>query len=100
MSDGAVSGSASAPIRTCVGCRTTRVQPDLLRLHLDATGAVRIDRNGAGRGAWLCRDGAPDCLRQAIGRKALARAFRATPEPASVERLIEAVAGLEREARS
>lgn len=76
---------AEGPLRTCVGCRTRRPQDQLLRLHLDAEGRLRIDRTGPGRGAWLCAADPGPCLAAAIRRRALERAFRRRPDEASVE---------------
>jgi predicted RNA-binding protein YlxR (DUF448 family) len=79
------------PIRTCVGCRARRGQDRLIRLHLDDRDRLQVDRSGTGRGAWLCADHPAACLRSAIGRKALARAFRRRPDGASVAAVLEAL---------
>lgn len=66
-----------APQRTCIGCRGTGDQEDLLRL-------VRVVRVGEevadgtsprlpGRGAYLHRD--PRCLEKAERRRAVSRAL-------------------------
>ncbi len=63
------------PTRTCVGCRTRRPQPDLLRLARRSDGAVVLSgRRLRGRSAYLCPDEA--CLDRAIKRRAFGRAFR------------------------
>lgn len=77
------------PMRTCVGCRVSSAQEDLLRLHLVAKdeGAHRVEpaisrraRTGptgptgpTGRCAYLCPR--RSCLDQAIKRRAFTRAF-------------------------
>ena len=63
------------PERTCIGCGAKRPQQDLQRLCLSSEGTTGWDktRTGTGRGAYLCGAG---CLRAAVQRKALARAFR------------------------
>ena len=50
-----------APRRTCVGCRTTRAQPELVRIAATPDGVV-VDphRTLPGRGAYVCPD--PRCL--------------------------------------
>lgn len=66
------------PERTCVGCRATVPQDQLIRLALDSAGlAVVIDeqRRTPGRGAYLHRD--PRCITQAVNRHAVQRALRA-----------------------
>lgn len=70
-----------APMRTCVGCRVSSTQDDLLRVQLvaDDEGSVRRvepsvrRRERAGRGAYLCPR--RSCLDQAIKRRAFTRAF-------------------------
>jgi uncharacterized protein len=72
---------AVGPLRTCVGCRTTRRQTELLRLARTPSG-VRFDPRGRqpGRGAYLCPD--PRCIDAAARRGAtsLRRALRGAPE--------------------
>ncbi|PTL54908.1 DUF448 domain-containing protein [Paraconexibacter algicola] len=65
---------ARSPIRTCVGCRSTHPQNQLVRLAAHE-GHVVPDPARAlpGRGAYVC--GAA-CLEQAVKRRALPRAFR------------------------
>ena len=64
------------PMRTCIGCGTTKPKKELIRIVLTPEGELLVDRTGRanGRGAYLCDD--PDCLQKAIKRKALSRAFR------------------------
>ena len=45
-----------------------------------------MDRHGAGRGAWLCRD-SPDCLDDAVRRHGFERAFRTAIGADDLERL-------------
>lgn len=64
----------SAPIRTCVGCRTRRAQEDLLRVTRLGHGAVAPAPRGAvGRSAYLCPT--RGCLDLAVKRGGLHRAF-------------------------
>ena len=64
---------AEGPIRTCIGCRTRRPPAELVRCVLGTDGVARVDRHGAGRGAWLC---GPQCLELAVRRRAFDRAWR------------------------
>lgn len=50
-----------APRRTCVGCRTTRAKPQLVRIAATPEG-VRVDHDHVlpGRGAYVCPD--PTCI--------------------------------------
>lgn len=76
----------TGPIRTCIGCRRRRPQPELLRLVRTDVGTYAIGRTLPGRGAWLCRDD-PGCFDEAVRRGGLARAFRLRPDPVAVETL-------------
>ena len=73
------------PVRTCVGCRRRELAVELLRVAAvhDGNGgsAVTVDTAGnfPGRGAWLHPD--QQCLRDAIRRRAFARALRITGTP-------------------
>ena len=85
------------PQRTCIGCRSVRPRAELLRLVLpasaDAGSLVILDPGGRinGRGAYLCRAGARECLEQARRRRALMRALRTTSEHVDHEALVAAV---------
>jgi len=65
-------------LRTCVGCRRQRPKAELIRLVCDPGGPAKIDTGLRlpGRGSYLCRERAPECLRLARRRKALARSLR------------------------
>jgi predicted RNA-binding protein YlxR (DUF448 family) len=66
--------SRHRPERTCIGCRATVAADGLIRLAL-LDGRVVVDqrRTLPGRGAWLHPD--PQCLRQAMRRKAVGSAL-------------------------
>ncbi len=78
------------PIRTCVGCRTAGGKMALIRVVRTSTGEVVIDPTGKlpGRGAYVCP--LPECLRQAIKGKRLARALR-TQVPDELVRQLEGI---------
>ena len=63
------------PTRTCVACRTTRPKRELVRIVRTPSGQVIEDPTGrlAGRGAYVCADGA--CRELALSKGGLARAF-------------------------
>ena len=73
--------NASAPGRTCLGCRQVKDQKDLRRLVLVGGGDEKVKvvwddgRKLGGRGAWICRDH-DDCLALSIKRRSFNRAFR------------------------
>lgn len=74
------------PMRTCIGCGTSKPKKELIRIVLSGEGEILLDKTGRanGRGAYLCDD--PACLQRAIKRKALNRAFRTqVPEDAAVQ---------------
>ena len=54
------------PLRTCVGCRRVRAQRELVRIVRAPGGLLVADRDGAGRGAYVCPGG--DCLERARPR--------------------------------
>jgi uncharacterized protein len=62
-------------MRTCIGCGRVAEQAELTRYAL-ADGCVVPDpeRRRPGRGAYVCSEA---CLREAAGRRAFARAFKA-----------------------
>lgn len=66
-----------APRRTCVGCRTTRAKPELVRIAATPEGvSVDPDHDLPGRGAYVCPD--PRCLEaiERAGGHTLRRALR------------------------
>ena len=79
------------PERTCIGCGAKRPQQQLQRLCLSSEGTCGWDktRTGTGRGAYLCGAG---CLRAAVQRKALGRAFRGRLRAIDVSALEAALA--------
>ena len=86
------------PVRTCVGCRKRELAVELLRVVAESTGngnyAVIVDqsRKLPGRGAWL--HPIPQCLQQAIRRRAFTRALRMTGSP-DTSAVVEHICGLE-----
>lgn len=61
-------------MRTCIGCRRVADVAALVRVHRSPAGLVTGD--GAGRGAWLCREHPVACLEEAVRRRAVDRALR------------------------
>jgi len=60
-------------MRTCIGCRATRPQHELIRCALTPEGSAIVSRTAPGRGAWLC---SPACLPTAKRKRAFERAWR------------------------
>lgn len=77
---------AGLPIRTCLGCGRKRPRAELVRLVLDAQGQAVVDERQAahGRGGYLC---GPGCLKAALKRQALKRAFRGNWKGVEADRL-------------
>ncbi|MCV7317691.1 YlxR family protein [Mycolicibacterium confluentis] len=81
--------STEGPVRTCIGCRKRELAVDLLRMVAQSgdpggrpSGAVVVvDRAGnlSGRGAWLHPN--PQCLQDALRRRAFTRALRIAGSP-------------------
>ena len=79
-------GRGIAPTRTCVGCRSALPADQLIRIVRLPGGALSVDRHGAGRGAWLCRD-SPGCLDEAVRRHGFERAFAASIDADDLQQL-------------
>lgn len=77
---------ATGPQRTCVGCRATLAQTEMVRCALTPAGVAVVDRTAPGRGAWLCSS---DCLAPATKRKGFERAWRQPLPPGALDGLAE-----------
>lgn len=77
----------AAPLRTCIACRETREQSDLLRFVLSPDGMLVPDlmHKLPGRGAYTCLNEA--CIRKACERKQFSRAFRVDSVTADADEL-------------
>jgi predicted RNA-binding protein YlxR (DUF448 family) len=64
----------------------------MVRVVRVADGSLVVGRSVPGRGAWLCRE-APDCVDQAIRRKAFERALRGPVSREDMEMVREALQG-------
>jgi predicted RNA-binding protein YlxR (DUF448 family) len=76
--------------RTCIGCRLAAPQPAMARFARRADGTVTMGA-GAGRGAYVHRDGA--CVERAMRPAVLARALRGGLSSDEVGRLRERIEG-------
>lgn len=81
-----------SPLRSCIGCRAIRPKRELVRLVRTPEDALVLDWTGKlpGRGAYLCPE--PDCLRTALKRNSLDRAFRRPITVAERDALTGAIA--------
>ena len=68
------------PSRTCLGCRRTRPQAELVRLVRLTNGTVVVGDapRATGRGAYVCPD--DECLERGLSRGRLGHAFRKPSE--------------------
>lgn len=80
--------SGHKALRTCLGCRQSRAQDELVRYVTDPTGEVVLDyrKKLPGRGAYTCAE--RTCIEAAVKRNQFDRAFKGTAAKASAERLI------------
>lgn len=64
------------PMRTCMGCNTTRPKKELVRIVRLVNGELMIDHKGkvSGRGAYVCPE--VSCVRQAIKTRRLERSLQ------------------------
>ncbi|MGH3968509.1 MAG: YlxR family protein [Mycobacterium sp.] len=93
---------SDGPVRTCVGCRKRGLAVELLRVLAASTGngkyAVIVDTAGSlpGRGAWL--HPVPQCVHQAIRRRAFTKALRiaGSPDTSAVVEHIELLSAPDR----
>ncbi len=61
--------------RMCMGCNEKKDKRDLIRVVLNKSGEIFIDKTGKqeGRGAYICND--INCLEKAIKTKRLEKVF-------------------------
>jgi predicted RNA-binding protein YlxR (DUF448 family)/ribosomal protein L30E len=80
-----------APQRTCIACRETKKQHELLRFVLSPDGILLPDLQHKlpGRGAYTCLN--YSCIRKACERKQFSRAFRQEGEAVAPEALRERI---------
>lgn len=81
--------AAPTPERTCLGGGGTQPQDALLRFVAGPDGLVHLDLTGKlpGRGAYVTPT--PECLQEAIKRKALSRALEAQTPPDLLAQVIQ-----------
>lgn len=62
--------------RMCTGCGQMKERSELIRIIKTNEDEIFIDMTGKsnGRGAYICKDA--ECLKKAISRKGLERAFK------------------------
>mgnify|MGYP000096955670 CR=1 FL=1 len=87
--------------RTCVGCRETFPQNELLRAVLEPQGSkVRIDYLGKipGQGAYICYNTA--CIKRAAEKGGFQRAFKSSVKTSLQELVQEAHAASQKQLRS
>lgn len=75
-----------SPQRTCLGCGARDDQSALLRLALQGTGELSIDRRGEGRGGYVHKQ--EGCWEAFLRKKSISRAFRVEIGRAVRERLV------------
>lgn len=80
----------NVPMRRCVGCYTSKPKSELVRIA-SYEGKVSVDLTGKanGRGIYICRD--EKCLKKAIKKKAVYRAFGKEPDETEMEKLMEEI---------
>ncbi|MEV1132682.1 YlxR family protein [Rhodococcus coprophilus] len=91
-------GSRTGPVRTCIGCRQRTLAAELLRVVADEHGSKMFvvvpdpGRRLPGRGAWL--HPTPECLSQAVRRRAFGRALKVSgnPDTAALDQLVGSAA--------
>ncbi len=63
------------PVRTCIGCGTSKPKKELVRVVRDPEGHLSVDLTGKknGRGAYICHD--TECMKKARKGKRLEKSF-------------------------
>ena len=84
------------PRRTCIGCRKSEPQDQLLRwVAVTESGGNAVvpdpGRRRSGRGAWL--HPSPECAALAVKRRAFGRALRAPVDAMTLEAALAAIGG-------
>ncbi|MEW6869260.1 YlxR family protein [Trueperella pyogenes] len=78
------SSSHALSTRTCIGCRGVAHPDELLRIALrDRTAFLDPHRVAGGRGAWV--HPTSECVKLALQKRALSRAFRGEVNDESVQ---------------
>ena len=80
----------TAPERTCIGCRASAPQDELLRIGRLPDGSVGVGRS-SGRGAYVHRD--RTCVERSLRVAVLARALRRGLSTDELGRLRERIEG-------
>lgn len=77
----------TAPVRTCVGCRSTSEKRALVRIVRTPEGDVQVDPTGKanGRGAYVCIEA--ECFDAALTKRRLDTALRVNLKEDDVDRL-------------
>lgn len=78
------------PMRRCVGCGESKPKQQLVRIAC-YEGKIAVDPTGRakGRGIYLCRDA--QCLKKAVKKKAVIRAFGTDIPEAEMEILAKEI---------
>ncbi len=77
------------PQRTCIACREQKDRSDLVRIVRKTDGTIELDIKGRedGRGAYICKNA--NCMRTAIKKRALNKAYKESVSDQTYDRLLE-----------
>lgn len=77
------------PQRTCIACREQKDRSDLVRIVRKTDGTIELDIKGRedGRGAYICKN--TDCMRTAVKKRALNKAYKESVSDQTYDRLLE-----------
>ena len=70
-----------APLRTCIGCRQTRPQKELVRVCIRKSGELELDleKNKQGRGVYICPS--RECADKGLKKDKLEHSLKARIAP-------------------
>lgn len=79
--------------RMCIACRAKRSRNELVRLYFDGEKILINPKCSVGRGAGVCKS--LTCIKNAFGKKAFDRAFKAKIDSDELLRLEERLSKME-----
>ena len=73
------------PLRTCIGCRQTRPQKELVRICIRKSGELELDleKNKPGRGVYICPS--RECVDKGLKKDKLEHSSKARIAPESLK---------------
>lgn len=73
------------PLRTCIGCRQTRLQKELIRICIRKSGELELDleKSKPGRGVYICPR--QECVDKGLKKEKLEHSLKARIAPEALK---------------